>query len=81
MSRLRCRESEAREQKSEVGAQKSEIRSRESGIGKSEWLSIAKGATQAFPCIFMNHQRSPTNKKRQSLRNSGGLPSKACPMN
>jgi len=28
-----------------------------------------------------SHQRKPTNRKRQSLRNSGGLPSNACPTN
>jgi hypothetical protein len=29
----------------------------------------------ARPVILWNHQRMPTNRKRQSLRNSGGLPS------
>src|SRR5690348_17688535 len=36
---------------------------------------------QAFPFILAHHQRTPTNRKRQSWKNSGGLPSKACPMN
>jgi hypothetical protein len=35
----------------------------------------------ALPLIFAHHQRTPTNRNRQSLRNSGGLPSKAWPMN
>jgi hypothetical protein len=36
---------------------------------------------QALPLIFAHHQRTPTNRNRQSWKNSGGLPSKACPMN
>ena len=36
---------------------------------------------QALPLIFAHHQRTPTNRNRQSLKNSGGLPSKAWPMN
>src|SRR5439155_85610 len=35
----------------------------------------------ARPRIFANHQRSPTKRKRGSLKNSGGLPSKPWPMN
>jgi hypothetical protein len=31
--------------------------------------------------IVLSHQRRPTNRKRQSLRNSGGLPSAAWPRN
>jgi len=30
----------------------------------------------ALPLIFAIHQRKPTNRKRQSLKNSGGSPSK-----
>src|SRR5207248_7697221 len=33
------------------------------------------------PRIFASHHRAPTNRKRQSWKNSGGLPSKACPTN
>ncbi len=36
---------------------------------------------QALPLILAHHQRTPTNRNRQSLKNSGGLPSKAWPMN
>jgi hypothetical protein len=36
---------------------------------------------QALPLIFAHHQRTPTNRNRQSLKNSGGLPSKAWPTN
>jgi len=36
---------------------------------------------QALPLIFAHHQRTPTNRKRQSWKNSGGFPSKAWPMN
>ena len=36
---------------------------------------------QALPLILAHHQRTPTNRKRQSLKNSGGLPSKAWPTN
>ena len=36
---------------------------------------------QTLPLIFINHQRRPTKRKRQSLKNSGFLPSKAWPMN
>ena len=36
---------------------------------------------QALPWILAHHQRTPTNRKRQSEKNSGGLPSKAWPMN
>src|SRR5579864_8183480 len=36
---------------------------------------------QALPLILAHHQRTPTKRKRQSLRNSGGLPSKAWPTN
>src|ERR1035438_5893679 len=39
------------------------------------------GSAQALPLILAHHQRTPTNRKRQSLKNSGGLPSKAWPMN
>jgi hypothetical protein len=35
----------------------------------------------AFPRIFAAHHRDPTSKNRQSLKNSGGLPSAACPIN
>ena len=35
--------------------------------------------TQARPRILAHHHRPPTNRNRQSLKNSGGLPSKACP--
>jgi hypothetical protein len=30
-----------------------------------------------YPLILANHQRKPTKRNRQSLKNSGGLPSKA----
>lgn len=36
---------------------------------------------QALPWILAHHQRTPTKRKRQSWKNSGGLPSKAWPMN
>ena len=36
---------------------------------------------QALPLILAHHQRTPTKRNRQSLKNSGGLPSKAWPMN
>jgi len=36
---------------------------------------------QVRPLILAHHQRTPTNRKRQSLKNSGGLPSKAWPTN
>ena len=35
------------------------------------------GSGQARPRIFATHQRSPTNRKRQSRKNSGDFPSKA----
>src|SRR6516225_7121539 len=34
-----------------------------------------------FPRNTFSHQRVPTKRKRQSLKNSGGLPSMACPAN
>ena len=40
-----------------------------------------KHRAQALPLIFAHHQRTPTKRNRQSLKNSGGLPSKAWPMN
>src|SRR5688572_31010582 len=36
---------------------------------------------QAWPWSLANHHRRPTNKNRQSRKNSGGLPSNACPTN
>ena len=36
---------------------------------------------QALPLIFAHHQRTPTNRNRQSWKNSGGLPSKMWPTN
>jgi hypothetical protein len=38
--------------------------------------SCEKG-NQALPFILAHHQRTPTNRNRQSWKNSGGLPSKA----
>ncbi len=38
-------------------------------------------ANQARPRILAHHQRTPTNRKRQSWKNSGALPSKAWPTN
>src|ERR1700722_12637836 len=35
----------------------------------------------ALPRIFAAHHRDPTSRNRQSFRNSGGLPSMACPRN
>jgi hypothetical protein len=37
--------------------------------------------SHALPWILAHHQRTPTNKKRQSRKNSGGLCSKPWPMN
>src|SRR5437764_997668 len=36
---------------------------------------------QARPRILATHQRRPTNRNRQSRKNSGGFPSNACPTN
>src|SRR5215472_6870140 len=36
---------------------------------------------QARPLILAHHQRTPTNRNRQSWKNSGGFPSKAWPTN
>src|SRR5215475_1196429 len=44
-------------------------------------LRFTKERLQALPLILAHHQRTPTNRKRQSWKNSGGLPSKACPTN
>jgi hypothetical protein len=43
-------------------------------IGQS--ANAPAASAYAFPEIFASHQRSPTNRKRQSLKNSGGSPSK-----
>src|ERR1700675_416929 len=42
---------------------------------------IPRQADHALPWILAHHQRTPTNRKRQSWKNSGGLPSKAWRMN
>lgn len=47
----------------------------------STLLSKASTGNYALPFIFAHHQRTPTNKKRQSWKNSGDLPSKAWPIN
>jgi hypothetical protein len=41
----------------------------------------ARPVIQARPANLANHQRRPTKRNRQSLKNSGGLPSIACPTN
>ena len=39
--------------------------------------SIQLREYQALPLILAHHQRTPTNRNRQSWKNSGGFPSKA----
>src|ERR1700719_4710101 len=50
------------------------------GASRAAYVS-AYVLRQALPLILAHHQRTPTNRKRQSLKNSGGLPSKAWPTN
>ena len=44
-------------------------------------LSMGDSPCYRRPRTLASLQRTPTKRNRQSLRNSGGFPSKACPMN
>jgi hypothetical protein len=45
-------------------------------------VSHLEGASVgSLPLTFANHHRDPTSRNRQSEKNSGGFPSKACPIN